>query len=209
MASVNGWRCDVLVFGVSSFSAPASSVLIRDEGWAGENRGGRAAVSDVPLDRDGSRRSHGRPLADGWAVVARAARRPRVPGRRPRGHARVGRRRQLCQSRRSDARDSGALTSRPARRHRATHLPPGLAPRPHGSQACAQLRGGPLADRCPRRALHARRRRRAPRPHACHPPRRRLLGIQPRRRHRRPRRGNPMRGQRLAADDRLLRFQPA
>ena len=35
----------------------------------------------------------------------------------------MGRRRQLCQSRRSDARDSGALTSRPARCHRAPHLP--------------------------------------------------------------------------------------
>ena len=121
----------------------------------------------------------------------------------------MGRRRQLCRSRRSDARDSGALTSRPSRGYCATHLPPGLAPRPHGPQACAQLRGSPLADRCPRRALHARRRRRAPRPHACHPPRRRLLGIQPRRRHRRPCRGHPMRGQRLAADDRRLRLRPA
>ena len=38
---------------------------------------------------------------------------------------------------------------------------------------------------------------------------RRLLGIQPRRRHRRPRRGHPVRGQRLAANDRRLRLQPA
>ncbi len=37
----------------------------------------------------------------------------------------------------------------------------------------------------------------------------RLLGVQPRCRHRRPRRGHPVRGQRRAADDRLLRFQPA
>ena len=40
-------------------------------------------------------------------------------------------------------------------------------------------------------------------------PRRRLLRIQPRRRHRRPRRGHPVRGQRLAADDRRLRLPPA
>ena len=169
----------------------------------------RRVASAVPLDREGSRRSHGRPLADGRAVVARAARRTCVPGRRPRGYARVGRRRQLRRSRRSDARDSGALAPRFARGHCAPHLPPGLAPRAHGPQARAQLRGGPLANRCPRRALHARGRRYPPRPHASRAPRRRLLRIQPCRRHRRPRRGNPMRGQRLAADDRLLRFQPA
>ena len=43
----------------------------------------RAVVSGVPLDREGFRRSHGCPLADGWTVVARAARRTCVPGRWP------------------------------------------------------------------------------------------------------------------------------
>ena len=169
----------------------------------------RRVVSGVPLTREGSRRSHACPLADGWAVVARTTRCPRLPGWRPRGHARVGRRRQLRRSHRSDASDPGALAPRPSRGHRPPHFPPGLAPRPHGSQACAQLRGGPLADRCSRRALHARGRRYASRPHAHRAPRRGLLRIQSRRRHRRPRRGHPLRGQQLTADDRLLCFQPA
>ena len=84
----------------------------------------RPVAGGVPLNREGSRRSHGCPLTDGRAVVARAARRPRLPGRRPRGHAGLGRRRQLCQSHRPDARDSGALTPRPSRGHCPPHLPP-------------------------------------------------------------------------------------
>ena len=41
---------------------------------------------------------------------------------------------------------------------------------------------------------YARGRRYAPRPHASRAPRRRLLGVQPCSRHRRPRRGYPVRG---------------
>ena len=40
-------------------------------------------VLRVPLNCEGFRRSHGRPIADGRTVVARAAHCPRLPGWRP------------------------------------------------------------------------------------------------------------------------------